>query len=131
MTASERWLTRKEVAALRGVSDDTVKRDEKRGTYRRVRTLPGDASGKIQIAYGDLVAAGHAPPLDEAEADAPAANTAGAAAGIAGEVVELQLQVARLQAQCEALTEARDHARAEAAELRALLTQAIGVGRAA
>ena len=131
MTASERWLTRREVAALRGVSEDTVRRDEKRGTYRRLRVLPCDASGKIQIAYGDLVAAGHAPPLDEAEADASAADTAGAAAGTCGEVVELQLQVARLEAQCEALAEARDHARAEAAQLRALLTQAMGVGRAA
>lgn len=124
--AGQRWLSRREVAGVRGVSVDTVKRDERRGVYRRTRPRPGDPAGTVEIAYDDLVAAGHVPEpaLEDSGAQRPDADPVGV-----DEPAELRVRLARAEAERDGLADALGHARAEAVALRELLRAALDAGR--
>lgn len=130
--ATQRWLSRREVAEVRGVSVDTVKRDEKRGTYRRTRPRPGDPNATVEIAYADLVAAGHVPPPDP-DRDDPRPNVDAEAGEDREGRADLEVRLARAEAERDALADALTHARGEAEALRELLRAAVGAapGKAA
>ena len=59
----ERYFTRKEAAALCGVSVDTIKRAQKAGRLPGVRQRPACSNNTLEIPYTDLVNAGlYSPP---------------------------------------------------------------------
>lgn len=122
------WVTRREVAEARGVSVDTVKRDERRHRYR-TRCRPGDPRGVVEICYEDVVAAGHVD--EEATVGAPPAVAAGDAS-VQHETQyegELRVQIARLEAERDQLQDALAHARADVTALQQMLREALSVGR--
>ena len=67
-TTPERWYTRKQAAALTGLSVDTVERRQDAGELPNWRRRPGCRNGTVEYPLSDLIEAGlYTPPADGEE----------------------------------------------------------------
>jgi hypothetical protein len=127
------WYTRREVADLREVDPDTVKRHERRGRYPNSRPRRGDPQQTVEIPESDLRAAGDVP------ADATAAEVGGRLQAsqaeqerdaLRRELAEVRPELARLQERDSLLSARLEAAGEEIAWLRTLVERQ-SVGRTA
>lgn len=116
--------TRGEVADLRGVSADTVKRGEKQGRYPNGGPRPGDPQQTTEIPEGDVRAAGDMP-ADATTAEADGRLQTSQAErdhdALQRELAELRPELARLQERDSQLAAQLDTAHGEIAWLRTLV----------